>query len=164
MKHNIQAKVQLVKLIDPNNTPVTQDFERWANATLALAETKPKHINPILEVVISDTATSAHLNKTYRQKPGPTNVLSFPFDEIPYEHGYLLGELVLCAEVIINEAKNQHKTLISHYAHLTIHGILHLLGYDHINPNDADLMESLEIEAMQQLGYDNPYKDRDTDD
>ena len=105
MKHNIQAKVQLVKLIDPNNTPVTQDFERWANAALALAETKPKHINPILEVVISDTATSAHLNKTYRQKPGPTNVLSFPFDEIPYEHGYLLGELVLCAEVIINEAK-----------------------------------------------------------
>ena len=97
------------------------------------------------------------LNKQYRQKKGPTNVLSFPAQlheqvDVPF-----IGDIVICAPIVINEAKQQHKTEESHWAHMTVHGILHLQGYDHINDADAMQMESLEIQIMHQLGYENPY-------
>jgi probable rRNA maturation factor len=101
---------------------------------------------------------SAQLNGQYRQKHKPTNVLSFPFEAPPEIELPLLGDLVICASVVANEAKEQNKTLEAHWAHMVTHGCLHLLGYDHINETDAQEMESLEISLLAQLGYDDPYQ------
>ena len=100
------------------------------------------------------------LNSTYRHVDRPTNILSFPF-ELPegVEDLPLLGDLVVCKEVLERECKEQNKTLEEHFAHLIVHGCLHLIGYDHIEEEDAKEMEPLEIKAMEELGYDNPYKD-----
>jgi probable rRNA maturation factor len=107
---------------------------------------------------------SQELNHQYRGKNKPTNVLSFPF-EIP-EHlpeGVeieLLGDLIICAPVVEREAQEQNKALLAHWAHMTLHGCLHLLGYDHIEDKEAEEMESLEIEILQKMGFPNPYNDQ----
>ncbi|MCF6217459.1 MAG: rRNA maturation RNase YbeY [Gammaproteobacteria bacterium] len=111
-----------------------------------------------LVIRIVEVAESAELNDTYRNKKAPTNVLSFPFETpqgvtpLP-----LLGDLVICATVVTREAEEQHKTLHAHWAHMVIHGVLHLLGYDHIEDDDAAAMEKLEIELLASLGYSDPY-------
>jgi len=108
-------------------------------------------------VRIVDVHESAQLNKQYRHKPGPTNILSFPAD-IPEGIGLnLLGDLVVCAPVLEREALEQHKPLAHHWAHIIIHGVLHLLGYDHLTEEDADLMENKEINILQKLNITNPY-------
>lgn len=99
------------------------------------------------------------LNSTYRHKNGPTNVLSFPFaiaEEIDIDIP-ILGDIVICAEVVNKEAAEQSKSLAAHWAHMVVHGIFHLLGYDHEIEKDAEIMESLEINIMQELGFANPY-------
>ena len=106
---------------------------------------------------IVDETESSKLNQQYRQKSGPTNVLSFPMDSPPEIKPRLLGDLVICAPVVAKEAKEQHKTLEAHYAHLTIHGMLHLLGYNHIEDDQAQIMEATEIGILHRLGYQNPY-------
>jgi len=115
-------------------------------------------VGPVeLSVRIVSAAESAALNKQYRDKSGATNVLSFPCDEKD-EAGYrLLGDLVVCHPVVASEALAQGKTLTDHYGHLLIHGLLHLLGYDHQSGDEADIMESLEIELLQQQDVANPY-------
>jgi probable rRNA maturation factor len=103
------------------------------------------------------------LNSTYRQKTGPTNVLSFPFD-LPEDIQLdmpILGDIVVCADVVNREAQEQHKTLDVHWAHMIIHGVFHLLGYDHETDHDAEKMERLEINVMQSLGFNNPYETRE---
>ena len=102
----------------------------------------------------------SELNSTYRQKNGLTNVLSFPFTmpedvqiDIP-----ILGDIVVCAEVVNREADEQSKPQEAHWAHMIVHGVFHLLGYDHETDKDAEIMESLETEIMQSLGYANPYE------
>lgn len=100
------------------------------------------------------------LNKTYRHKDKPTNVLSFPFDMEGIELDRpILGDLVICPVVLEKEALEQDKTLEAHWAHIVIHGTLHLLGYDHENEDDANIMEQLEIDILKKIGYDNPYED-----
>ena len=97
------------------------------------------------------------LNNTWRGKNRPTNVLSFPMqspDEVDLK---ILGDLVLCAYVINTEARQQHKSAQAHWAHMVVHGMLHLQGYDHIDEHQADEMEALEIRILDQLGFDNPY-------
>ena len=97
------------------------------------------------------------LNNTWRGRNKPTNVLSFPMqspDDIDLK---ILGDLVLCAPVINAEARQQHKTLQSHWAHMLVHGMLHLQGYDHVDDQQADEMEALEIRILEQLGFENPY-------
>ncbi|MCX7122434.1 MAG: rRNA maturation RNase YbeY [Gammaproteobacteria bacterium] len=96
---------------------------------------------------------SQQLNKQFRGKDNPTNVLSFPFEEERY-----LGDLALCHPVIQAEAKNQNKSIRAHYQHLLIHGVLHLLGFDHENEADATEMEQIEIELLAQLNLANPYE------
>jgi probable rRNA maturation factor len=111
-----------------------------------------------LSIRISSSAEIAELNKTYRGKNKPTNVLSFPAD-LPEELAIpLLGDLVICAPVVEDEARQQNKTLEAHWAHMIIHGTLHLLGYDHINDDEAEQMESLETEILASLGYPDPYQ------
>ncbi|MCK5639250.1 MAG: rRNA maturation RNase YbeY [Gammaproteobacteria bacterium] len=110
-----------------------------------------------LSVRIVDEVESAELNETYRHKQGPTNVLSFPFEALAGVDIALLGDLVICAPVVEKEARAQGKTSEAHWAHMVVHGCLHLQGYDHIEQADAEKMEGLEIEVLHGLGYANPY-------
>ena len=111
----------------------------------------------ITSVQIVSKDEMRELNHTWRGKDRPTNVLSFPMQS-PVEVGLkILGDLALCADVINTEARQQHKPVQAHWAHMVVHGMLHLQGYDHIDENQADEMEALEIRILDQLGFDNPY-------
>lgn len=110
-----------------------------------------------ITVRIVDEAESQQLNSDYRGKDKPTNVLSFPFEVPEGIELDLLGDLVICKQVVEQEAKAQQKPLISHWAHMVIHGTLHLLGYDHIVDDEAEVMESLETEIMLELQFEDPY-------
>lgn len=118
-----------------------------------------KWLSPIVDknaeitIRIVDNDESINLNNIYRKKKYPTNVLSFLVDD----EVHLIGDIVLCAPVIKKEALEQSKKLEAHYAHLIIHGALHLYGYDHENKKDADIMEAKEIKILTKLGYKNPY-------
>jgi len=135
--------------------PGEADFRRWAEAALAGAgfsqETE-------LTIRVVNEAEITALNEAYRHKQGPTNVLSFPFEAPPGAESALLGDVVLCAPVVLHEAIHQEKRPEAHWAHLTIHGVLHLLGYDH-DEAQAEIMESLEIRILSDLGYADPYGD-----
>jgi len=109
--------------------------------------------NAEITIRIVDNDESQNLNNIYRKKKYPTNVLSFLVDD----EVHLIGDIVLCAPVIEKEALEQSKKLEAHYAHLIIHGALHLYGYDHENKKDADIMEAQEIKILTGLGYKNPY-------
>lgn len=104
-----------------------------------------------------DEAESHDLNLTYRGKDKPTNVLSFPFEAPPGIEMPLLGDLIICRQVVEQEAQEQSKPLEAHWAHMVVHGSLHLLGYDHIDDDEAEEMESLETEIMLAMGYEDPY-------
>lgn len=130
-------------------------IRKWAKTVLKT------HYNTSTELTIRivNHDEMSELNKTYRHKQGPTNVLSFPFsvpEEIDLEND-ILGDIVICAEVVNQEAQEQHKTPTAHWAHMIVHGVYHLLGYDHETDQEAEEMESLEIKTMQALGFANPY-------
>ena len=135
--------------------PHEADFRRWAEAALAGAG-YAKEAELTLRIV--NEAESTALNETYRRKQGPTNVLSFPFQAPPEVDSSLLGDIVICAPVVLREAVSQGKTPEAHWAHLVAHGVLHLLGYDH-DETQAAAMESLEIRILTDLGYADPYGD-----
>ncbi|OUR95204.1 rRNA maturation RNase YbeY [Gammaproteobacteria bacterium 42_54_T18] len=99
------------------------------------------------------------LNFTYRKKDYATNVLSFPFEAPEGIAVNLLGDIIICAPVVCQEASEQHKTERSHWAHLAIHGTLHLLGFDHVDDDDAEIMEAIEVKTMAKLGFTDPYTD-----
>jgi probable rRNA maturation factor len=132
--------------------PSPQEFERWAAAALA----GRREAGELTIRVVGVTEGTA-LNETYRHRSGPTNVLSFPIDDSPELDTPLLGDLVICAPLVMREAREQHKPAIAHWAHLTVHGSLHLLGYDHEEPREAEIMEGLEAEILAALGYADPY-------
>ena len=110
-------------------------------------------------VRICDSAESQQLNNDYRGKDKPTNVLSFVFEAPTHIESPFLGDLVICAALVEREAKEQNKAILDHWAHLCIHGLLHLLGYDHIEEEEALEMENLETHVLAQLGIDDPYQD-----
>lgn len=112
-----------------------------------------------LTVRIVDEAESQELNFTYRQKNKPTNVLSFLFESPIEMETPLLGDLIICAQIVKKEAQEQNKAIEAHFAHLLLHGCLHLLGYDHIEDEEAIEMEALEVELLTELGFNNPYDD-----
>jgi len=141
---------------ESNQIPAELELKHWATAAL-----REPGIPTEVTVRIVDEAESAELNQTYRNKSGPTNVLSFEFElppevELPERP---LGDLVICAPVVEREAHEQGKRLNAHWAHMVIHGMLHLQGYDHILDTDAEAMETLETELMTQLGFPAPYED-----
>ncbi len=132
--------------------PTEQQIQQWANAAV-----RAENVEPEITVRIVDEAESHQLNLTYRGKDKPTNVLSFPF-ECPDEVALpLLGDLVICRQVVEREAQEQGKLLTAHWAHMVVHGSLHLLGYDHIEEDEAEEMESLESQIMRSLGFADPY-------
>ena len=127
-------------------------FQRWVNKALL---NRTAHSEITLRLV--DKKESAYLNETFRHKKGPTNILSFPFEPPPDIYSPLLGDLVIYAGLVNQEAAQQKKTRLAHWAHLVMHGCLHLIGYDHMNPKDARKMETLEIQLLEELAYENPY-------
>ncbi|MCA6940615.1 rRNA maturation RNase YbeY [Pectobacterium polaris] len=132
--------------------PEEKDFQRWLEGVLP-------QFQEVSEVTIRivDEAESRDLNNTYRGKDKPTNVLSFPFEAPPEVELPLLGDLIICRQVVEREAAEQEKTVEEHWAHMVVHGSLHLLGYDHIEDSEAEEMEALETEIMQSMGYADPY-------
>lgn len=125
--------------------PTQAQFRRWAKKAL--------RIDAEIALRIVDEEESRRLNRDYRGKDYATNVLTFPLAEEPQ----LTGDIMLCAPVIVRESMEQYKSLDAHFAHLTIHGVLHLHGYDHETEEEAELMETLETEIVMNLGYPDPY-------
>jgi probable rRNA maturation factor len=134
-------------------TPSARRMRGWAEQALG------KRVRGELTVRIVDEAESAALNRRYRGKRGPTNVLSFAGERLPVAAPELppLGDLVICASVVQREAREQGKTLAAHFAHLLIHGVLHLEGYDHEAPAAAAKMEARERKLLAGLGFPDPY-------
>lgn len=112
-----------------------------------------------LTVRVVDARESQSLNNQYRGKQAPTNVLSFPSQLPEFVEPDYLGDLVICAEVVNREAQEQNKAADAHWAHMLIHGVLHLLGYDHIKDEEAAAMEALESKIVIAMGYAAPYAD-----
>ncbi|MDG6779104.1 rRNA maturation RNase YbeY [Thiomicrorhabdus sp. zzn3] len=154
------VEVELQWAVDPQTIPTQTQCEQWVQA--ALVGEAAGEANE-LTIRIVDAEESQTLNRDYRGKDKPTNVLSFEFENPP---GLLdlgealpyLGDLVICAEVVEKEAQEQGKTLEEHWAHMIVHGTLHLQGYDHIEDDEAEEMEALEVEILEGLGYENPYR------
>jgi probable rRNA maturation factor len=135
--------------------PAVGSFRRWVQAALAGA----RHRKPAeLSIRIVGAREGRALNRQYRGKDYATNVLSFPVELPPGISLPLLGDLVIAAPVVAREAREQGKLARNHYAHLTVHGTLHLLGYDHQNDADAECMEALETRILASLGITDPYR------
>lgn len=139
--------------VSQGEAPSDDEFRRWCELAL-----RQRSADSELTIRLVDEAEGRELNRTWRQKDYATNVLSFPADvpdellDIP-----LLGDLVICVPVVAREAAEQGKPLQAHWAHLVIHGCLHLLGYDHIDDAEADEMEDLERKLLAELGHPDPY-------
>ena len=143
----MEKSFKLIVQYATNSTdvPTRPQFRRWVKAALT------QEAEIVLRIV--DEAEGCELNHNFRGKNCATNVLTFVYDDTQP----LTGDIVLCAPVVSKEAQQQHKNLIAHYAHLTVHGILHLQGYDHIEEAEAVVMEQLETQILARLGYDDPY-------
>ncbi|PID33919.1 MAG: rRNA maturation RNase YbeY [Thiotrichales bacterium] len=165
----IDVEVVLQNPYHFSSLPSEEDLKTWSTAALQANSFKQKK-GPVsggvtLVVRVVDDKEGAELNQAYRQKLGTTNILSFPY-ELPEEllaipeiqnQPVHLGDLVVCESVVTKEAKAQHKTVQQHWAHLIVHGVLHLQGYDHIDDDEAEQMEALEIVILDKLGFENPY-------
>lgn len=139
---------------DKSSAPASSLLRLWAECGL-----KMKIDFAEITIRIVNLEEMTQLNETYRHKKGPTNVLSFPFmlpKDIPVEIPYL-GDIVICSDVVNRESIEQNKSPNAHWAHMIVHGVFHLLGYDHETDKEAEEMEALEIKAMQELGFPNPY-------
>ena len=149
---NIAPGVQLDLTVTTRNAavPPRAVLQRWAQAAVGRAG-KGREIG----VRIVGSGESRKLNRRYRGRDKPTNVLSFPAPAVTSAH--TLGDLVICPEVLRAEARMQGKKLRAHWAHLVVHGSLHLIGYDHEVPADAPRMERREVRVLRKLGFDNPY-------
>lgn len=136
-----------------DNVPSEDDFIRWVSAALPDSNTPAE-----LTVRVVDEEESRDLNHRYRQKDKATNVLAFPSDLPPELNLPLLGDLVICAAIVEQESVAQKKSLQAHWAHMVVHGTLHLLGYDHQTETEAELMEALETRILTGLNYAAPYE------
>lgn len=134
--------------------PRGDSFRAWVQAALAAAKRRRASE---LSIHVVDAEEGREFNRHYRERDYATNVLSFPAELPPGVRLPLLGDLILCAPVIAREATEQGKRLRDHYAHMTVHGVLHLLGYDHIVDAEAERMEALERRALARLGIADPY-------
>ena len=134
--------------------PNEANFLHWCTAALAPDNKKSSHI--CLRLMNPDEIQA--LNQQFRRKDAPTNVLSFPCDLPKGVQSDLIGDIAICPQVVMQEAAEQNKSEHAHWAHMIVHGTLHLLGYDHINEQDAQVMEQLEVRILSGLGFANPYQ------
>lgn len=144
--------IEIQTVFESAGQPDQQQIQLWIDTAL-----DDYRQDAEIVVRIVDEQESAELNEQYRHKSGPTNILSFPADLPEGIELDLLGDLVICAPVIEKEALEQHKILAHHWAHIIVHGVLHLLGYDHIVEAEAELMENKEIAILSKLDINNPY-------
>ena len=144
-------------LINQSSSPVpnAKDFERWVFCALTHIGTRGE-----IAILLCDEVDAQQYNHDYRQKDYATNVLSF--DLRLQDEDAICGNLVICPQVVAKEAAEQNKTEIAHFAHLTVHGTLHVSGFDHKNDADAAIMETHEITILKHLGYDNPYESKES--
>ena len=148
----MSIKVDVQYAIDWPDLPDEGHLKLWAKAAL---EDLKENAELTIRIVGEDEGTQ--LNEQWRKSQGPTNVLSFSHEGELEIAPDLLGDIVVCAPVVSREAKEQNKNIDAHWAHMVIHGILHLNGFDHVEPEDADTMENLEIKILEELNYNNPY-------
>ena len=146
--------IDIQRACTSENIPSDTLIKRWASAALGNHNDSTE-----LSIRVVGEAESAALNQQYRGKSGATNVLSFPFSAVTPEPLPLLGDLVICAPIVTLEASQQKKAIEAHWAHMVIHGVLHLLGYDHGDDDEAQTMETLETEILLGLNYPAPYTD-----
>jgi len=156
MAHVIDLQIACEQTDLPNELPSQAQFQLWVDTALAQVSNKPQQ-DFELTIRLVNAEESQQLNMQYRGKDKPTNVLSFPFEVPEGIELNLLGDLIICIEVMKQEAQDQNKTLFDHWAHLVVHGCLHLVGFDHISDSEAVEMESIEVAVLAKLGIDNPY-------
>lgn len=147
-------RIEVQMETESDDVPESGLLQTWVDAAL---NEYPADSEVVIRIV--DKHEISQLNESYRAKSGPTNILSFPFDAPDYIETDLLGDMIVCAPVLAEEALAQHKRLQDHWAHIIVHGVLHLLGYDHTEENEAQAMEAKEIEILAQLNIDNPYNE-----
>lgn len=145
------SDILIQRRVDPAGIPAAASLREWANRSLG-------RIAGDVTIRIVDEAESHELNQRYRGKDKSTNVLSFPYDgdmlDVP-----VLGDIVICAPVVQREAREQGKDARAHWAHMVVHGCLHLLGYDHVQESEAEVMEAKERRILAELGFPDPYAD-----
>ena len=152
------AHVDVQLACDAQDVPDAERIREWVDLALAAADAASPDAEVSVRIVGIEEMKS--LNDEYRDKDQATNVLSFPGGELaglPPEAARALGDIVLCAAVIRSEAAEQNKALADHWAHLLVHGTLHLLGHDHTSDDEAAAMESLEVRILTSIGVDDPY-------
>lgn len=164
---SFDLEIELQNPYDYQNLPSLKQLSQWANAAMQNSDADDSQGQVAKSVVIRvvNQAEALQLNQDYRGKAYATNILSFPFeapsieliDTLDLAEFSHLGDLVICESVLKQEAQQQNKTLLQHWAHLLVHGVLHLQGFDHISDNEAEIMESLEIKILEKLGFTNPY-------
>ncbi len=133
--------------------PLQRSFQQWIEAIPELRKRRAAEV----AIVVVDADEGRDFNQRFRHRDYATNVLSFPYERLPGDRSGLLGDLVVCAPVVAREAREQGKNARDHYAHMTIHGVLHLLGHDHEIDKDAQRMEALETRILAGLGIADPY-------
>ena len=155
MENSAQLKLSVEDVSGAPDVPSKHAFRHWVKAALAGRCSEAE-----IAIRIVGDAEGAQLNYVYRRKQGATNVLSFPADLPAGVPVPMLGDLVICAPVVAREVREQGKSVNDHWAHLVVHGCLHLLGFDHESMVDAETMESLEREILGRLGFGDPYVPR----
>ncbi|MCP4324053.1 MAG: rRNA maturation RNase YbeY [Alteromonadales bacterium] len=156
MAHVIDLQIACEQNDLAKNLPSETQLQLWVDTVLEQVSSKPQQDFEIT-VRLVNQEESQQLNMQYRGKDKPTNVLSFPFEVPEGIELNLLGDLIICIEVMKQEAQTQNKALFDHWAHLVVHGCLHLVGFDHISDSEAAEMESIEITVLAKLGIKNPY-------
>lgn len=150
-----RGEVHVSYALPRRGIPSAASFRQWTAAALTAANRKQ---SSELSIRVVDAREGRALNHRYRGKDSATNVLSFTAQLPPGIESPLLGDIVICSPIVIREAREQNKKLRDHYAHLTVHGVLHLLGFDHQNAKDAQRMEALETRILAGLGVADPYR------
>jgi len=145
---DLQVAADVEQVVPPQGK-----FQLWADAAASACA----NIKNELSIRVVGFQESAEFNLKYRKKEGPTNVLSFPFEDPPGVLTDVMGDLLICAPVVLQEADEQGKTAEQHWAHMLVHGVLHLCGYDHLKTAEAEEMEALETRILVDLGYPQPY-------
>lgn len=149
----MRLKVNIEVASNESGVPKRGAIVQWAQAAMEGYERDGAEVG----VRIVDEEEIVELNRRFRCKPEPTNVLSFPFEDPPGVRTELLGDVVICAPVVCREAHARGAQTSAHWAHMLVHGIMHLRGYDHQTPSEADAMESMEAHILKRLGFPNPY-------
>ena len=154
-----QISIDLQVRVESVGQPRCKDMKQWIHQLCCHPDvTAPDQIEVTLCFV--EKKEISQLNQEYRNKSGSTNVLSFPFEAPPVyieEVEHILGDIVICPDIVLEEAYEQNKTPQAHWIHMVLHGVLHLLGYDHQTQEEAEMMEGIESDVLQTLGYEKPF-------